>query len=229
MTQLNTTVSTTAYSRRKKMDVPTLAMTALTAALVAIFVFTPLGMISIGPLSITLAGLPVIIGAALLGFGPGLCLGFIWGLMMFLSMFIWPDAMLTPLLFSPAHWYDPALFLVLMLVPRMMVSVVAFGLSRLPLKDPVRYGLASVLGSFTNTVLFLGLLYVLFVSTLVETMGMSATALAAMLFGVATTNGIIEAVSAVVCVPIIMGVKRAVRDLPASKADSRRAAKKAAR
>ncbi|MBQ7557899.1 MAG: response regulator, partial [Lachnospiraceae bacterium] len=33
------------------------------------------------------------------------------------SMFIWPDAMLTPLLFSPAHWYDPALFLVLMLLP----------------------------------------------------------------------------------------------------------------
>ena len=171
MTKLNKS-----YPRKQKMSVATLAMTALMAALTAIFVFTPLGMISIGPLSITLAGLPVIIGAVLLGFGPGLCLGFLWGLMMFLGMFIWPDAMLTPLLFSPAHWYDPALFLVLMIFPRMMVGAVAYGLSRLPVKDPVRYGLASVLGSFTNTVLFLGLLYVLFVKTLVETMGMNAGA-----------------------------------------------------
>ena len=218
----------TQNNKKQKMSTGMLAMMALMFALILLLAYTPLGTIFIGPISINLAGLPVIITAILLGLKPGITLGFIWGAVQFSKVFFVPSPMLAPLFFQPARTIDPFLFVLLMLIPRMLVPVVAYACSRIPLRNaPIRDAIASILGSFTNTVFFLGMLYFMFMDSLAINYGTNTAGIAAMLFGVASTNGVVEAIFAAICSPIIMALRRAVRGL--KDPDAERRAKAAAK
>lgn len=216
----------------KKTNTSMLAMMALLVTLILLLAYTPIGTIYIGPISMNLAGLPVIIGAMILGLRPGITLGAIWGAVQLSKTFIFPSPMLSPLLFSPAHWYDPILFVLLMLVPRMLVPVTAYVVSRIGKSvagKVLTYGIASALASLTNTVFFLGMLYLMFMDSLAANYGTNTQAIAAMLFGVATTNGLIEAAVSIVCSPIAIALEKSVKGLPVAQRDAAKAAKRKAK
>ncbi|MBQ2202170.1 MAG: ECF transporter S component, partial [Clostridia bacterium] len=64
-------------------------LAAIFIALIILLAFTPmLGYIKIGPLSITTIGIPVIIGAIILGPYYGMLLGFVFGMTSFLQCFM---------------------------------------------------------------------------------------------------------------------------------------------
>ena len=214
--------------KKRRMSTTELAMMGLLVTLILLLAYTPLGAIYIGPIGITLVCLPVIIGTLLLGLKPGLLLGFIFGAVQFSKTFFFPSPLLAPLLFSPAHVYDPLLYIILMIVPRMLVPVTTYLVAKIPIKQmSIRYGLASVLGSFTNTVFFLSMLYLMFMPSLCINYGTNAGGIATMLFGIASTNGVLEAIVAVVCVPIVFALRKTVKGLPDPSKKKKDAAKTA--
>ncbi|MEG0754018.1 MAG: ECF transporter S component, partial [Angelakisella sp.] len=101
-----------------------LTQLSLLLALEILMGFTPLGMIQIPPVSITLMHIPVIIGGILLGYGAGAFLG---GAIGVLSIIRSTFAAAGPidLLFNPAVSGNPLGSIVMALLPRILLGVAA--------------------------------------------------------------------------------------------------------
>jgi uncharacterized membrane protein len=187
---------------------------AILVAVLALLGLTPIGSISFGFISITFMCLPVIVGTIVLGLGSGVMLGAAFGAISFIKLLLYPSVLLTPLFLEPLNWFDPALYLVLLFVPRILVAVIAYYVYRWvkPKNEVVRLSVASVAGSLINTVLFLGLLFLMFKETLAVNYDIDVQGVYTMLFGVGLTNGIAEAVvAAILCTPIIIAIRKTGR------------------
>ena len=141
---------------------------ALLLALQAIFAFTPLGSLPIQPgMVATLAMLPVIITAILLGTAAGTLMGFFFGLFSFM---VWTFAPPSPLAFLFTPFYSIGGMggnfwsLVICFVPRILVGTVTgvlFSFFKRIFKGKkifavITYGVSAMMGSLTNTVLVVG-------------------------------------------------------------------------
>ena len=104
---------------RKSIRFTTLS---LLVALLVILAFTPLGFISIPPISITILHIPVIIGSILLGPVCGGILGLTFGL---LSIFKATTSAVSPvdMMFSPFISGAPFASLILALFPRIILGI----------------------------------------------------------------------------------------------------------
>lgn len=139
---------------------------AIFIAIELIFCFTPLGSIpiSVGIVA-TLAHIPAIIAALILGYKAALILG---GVMGFSSLIIWtfiPPNALVAFAFSPFAPNGNFMSLIISVLPRMLFPIVAFLIYSL-LKDKVNtvFGavVASISGSFVHSLLVLSLIYFTF-------------------------------------------------------------------
>ena len=98
------------------------------------------------------------------------------------------------------------MLMVNIIVPRLLIPfVVAFVYKAMHAKkEIVNIGVAAVAGSLTNTVLYLGFLYIFFSSVIAG----------GIILSVALLNGIIEAVvAALLCPPIVRALKKSVPSL----------------
>jgi uncharacterized membrane protein len=141
-------------------------------------------------------------------------LGTAFGAISFVKLLLYPSVLLTPLFLEPLNWFDPVLYLVLLFVPRILVAVIAYYVYKWvrSKSEVLRLGVASVAASLTNTVFFLGLLFLMFKDTIAVNYDIDVQGVYAMLFGVGLTNGIAEAVvAAILCTPIILAVKKTGR------------------
>ena len=157
---------------------------AILLAIEAVFCFTPLGSLpAIGPIVATLAHIPVILTAILLGTAAGTLMGFCTGLF---SMIIWTfmppaQSVMVAFVFSPAHSFGEVSgnigSVLICFVPRILVGTVAglvySALSKRGAKDWLRYGLAGVLGSLVNTVGVLGGIWLFFGDAYASLFGMA--------------------------------------------------------
>jgi uncharacterized membrane protein len=182
-------------------------VTSLLVAICLLLGLTPVGYIPIPPIEITLLCIPVIIGTITEGLGVGLVLGFFFGLTSFLQIFIKPSV-LSQLLFA----ISPLKTIVLVFVPRLLVPVTAWLVYRAingesKVRKRVAAGAGALVGSLTNTVLFLAALYLLFlpqIDQLAEAFGTTPQLLAGVMGIIGATNGLPEAVVAVLlCVPVV--------------------------
>lgn len=183
-----------------------LAQFSLLLAIEIITCFTPLGSIPIGPIVATLAMIPVVITAILLGIRAGAVMGFCAGLCSFLVMtFISPSP--TSFVFTPFYSigdiHGNGWSLVICFVPRILTGVVAgacFRLFRkLKLNRVITYSVSGVLGSLTNTLLVMAGIYVFFGHSYAEAIGKSYDLLLLLIGSVIVTNGIPEAILAGIC------------------------------
>ena len=175
-------------------------LTSLFVALIALLGLTPLGIIPVGPLSATILHIPVIIGAIALGRNAGLILGLAFGLVSTLRAFGIPLPA-SPLVLTMME-KSPLPVVVMSVVPRLLVPLVAWGISRAALRGGKRYALlcaSGVAGSLTNTVFYLGLM-VLFYAL----MGLDSTAVIATITGIGGLQGILEAIVACIIVPPVV-------------------------
>lgn len=178
---------------------------AIFIAMIILLAFTPmLGYVKIGTLSITTIGIPVVIGAIILGPYYGMLLGFVFGMTSFLQCFM-GDAFGAALVgISPVRTF------IVCIVPRVLVGLVPALLFRLIMKRPsnsrtVAVFVAALAGSLTNTVLFLGFLGLLFgqtdyIKAMQETEA-GHISLIALLIGFASINAILEAVATAIIAP----------------------------
>ena len=157
---------------------------AILFAIEAVFCFTPLGSLpAIGPIVATLAHIPVILTAILLGTAAGTLMGFCTGLF---SMIVWTfmppaQSVMIAFVFSPAHSFGEVSgnigSVLICFVPRILVGTVAglvySALSKSGAKDWLRYGLAGVLGSLVNTVGVMGGIWLFFGDAYASLFGMA--------------------------------------------------------
>lgn len=160
--------------------------------------FTPLGLIMIPPVSITLLHVPVIICGILMGPLWGGLLGFVFGS---ISIFKATTAAVSPvdLAFSPFLSGKPLASLIMGMVPRILIGVFAALLfqlfSRLIKKDTLSIGLTAALTSLLHSVMVLSALALLF-----QDFGITFKVV---LGAVISLNGLLEILAAVVfAVPI---------------------------
>jgi uncharacterized membrane protein len=190
-------------------------------AIEAVVCFTPLGSLPIGPIVATLAHVPVIITAVLLGTSAGAAMGAFAGLFSFLVWTFAPPNPVMAFVFTPFYMlgatHGNVWSLVICFVPRILVGVVAgacFKLfTRLNWRSGVVYGLSGVLGSLVNTLGVLGGIYVFFGHSYATVLGKSFGLLLGLIGLTILTNGIPEAIigglaAYAICRPLRRYMKR---------------------
>ena len=196
---------------------------ALFTAIVFVLGLTPLGMVPLGLITATTLHIPVIIGCLLLGPRYGAVLGFMFGLVSFLSNTMSPAALsfaFTPLIPVPGTPNGSPLSLVICFVPRILVGVVPWfvyrGLQKL-MKESSRgeilsMAIAGASGAILNTGLVMSLIYFLFRDAYASVNGIPVEAVAGVVLGVVGTNGVAETALAAVLTPaigkILLSLKR---------------------
>lgn len=157
-----------------------------------------LGYIPMGPLSLTIIQVTVIIAAIVLGTKEGAIVGGIWGIITFIRAFIAPTSIIAPIVFT-----NP----LVSVLPRILIGVVAaYVFHRLlhgKLNETARMSIAGVLGSLTNTVLVLGFIYLFYGEPYANFLKLDMEELLPALLTIVATNGLTEAILSGVLTPII--------------------------
>ncbi|WP_268912646.1 ECF transporter S component [Lentilactobacillus sp. SPB1-3] len=157
-----------------------------------------IGYIPVGPLEITIIQVTVIIATILMGTANGAVIGGVWGLITFVRAFAWPTSPLAAIVFV-----NP----VVSVIPRILIAVVAGAmynyLSKRMKSKSLTISISAVLGSLTNTVLVLGLIYVFYKAKAPQLYNLNIKDLLPYLLGVVGTNGIPEAIFSGIVTPLI--------------------------
>ena len=177
---------------------------ALFAGIIVVLSMTPLGYIPLGVIKATTVHIPVILGSILLGWKAGAVLGGIFGLTSLVVNTITPS--LTSFVFTPFYSLDGSggslWSLVVCFVPRILVGILPYfiyrGIQKLHGSDIVSLGIAGFLGSMTNTLLVMNLIYLLFGERWGAAKQISSDLIYKTILGVIAANGIPEAIVAAV-------------------------------
>lgn len=201
------------------------AFLSILIAIIFILTFTPIGFINLVVIKATIIHIPVIIGSILLGPKRGAILGASFGLASLISNTLMPSLLsfaFSP--FMPVYGTDHGslMALIVCFVPRILVGIVPWYVCRLwdgrmkprsSGSQTISFTVAAVLGSMTNTIFVMGLIYILFQDAYAQLKGVSAHGVLAIILGVVGTNGVPEAIVAAVitsaiCLPMKKVMKR---------------------
>nr|WP_148562275.1 ECF transporter S component [Apilactobacillus kunkeei] len=157
-----------------------------------------LGNIPIGPLSVTIIPITVVLAAIVLGTKDGAIVGGVWGLITFVRAFWWPTSPLAIYVFT-----NP----LVSILPRILVGLVA-GLIFTRLYKPNKpyrmyMSITGFVSSIVNTVVLLGLVYIFYCGDAFNIYHINVDQLLPYLLFVALTNGLVEAFLSAVLVPVI--------------------------
>lgn len=179
---------------------------ALFIAITAILGLTPLGFIPL-IVSITTTHMPVIIGSYSLGAKGGAILGGVFGLTSLIQCFRNPVDVTAQLMLGKSTGgfglYNLFLIVAIIFLPRILCGVFSAltykGVSKFDKSRVIAMGTAAVVGSMTNTVFYLGGLYLFAFDTMSAAYGVSTYgALLKIILGVVGFNGVIEAIAALI-------------------------------
>lgn len=199
----------------KKSKYGDFVLMALFTAIILVLAFTPIGYIRVGLISATLIHIPVIIASIVLGPKRGAVLGGIFGLTSFIMNFMTPSVLsfvFNPFFPVPGTPHGNPLAIIICFVPRILVGVVPYYVYKLirkmAKKEYLPLLIGGVAGSLTNTVLVMGLIYIIFKSAYATATGMNPSAVTAAILGVVFMNGMPEAIVAAlittaVCKPLL--------------------------
>lgn len=183
----------------------------LMIAILAIFCFTPLGSIPIGPIVATTAMIPVIISSLTFGERIGMIVGFMFGLFSFIYWTFVIPAFPTAFLFTPfaesAGYKGNFGSVIICFLPRVLIGVTPIMTSRLFDKSVLGDILGSVIGSLTNTVLVITFIYLFFGN---ENPVIAGKGLLTVLAATVVANGIPEAIVCAIVCPVVARVLRKI-------------------
>ncbi|MBQ2897644.1 MAG: ECF transporter S component [Clostridia bacterium] len=200
-----------------KTNTKDLVLVALFSAVILIMAFTPMiGYIPLGFTRATIIHIPVIIGSVILGPKKGAFLGFLFGLTSLINNTINPTV--TSFAFTPFFSLGNAepswLSLIVCFVPRILVGVVPYYVRKLTKKasDFVSFALAGLLGSLTNTILVMNLIYLFFKESYAAAQNKAVEVLYSAISSIIVINGVPEAiVAAVITLAICKALTKALK------------------
>ena len=183
----------------------------LMIVLLAIFCFTPLGSIPIGPIVATTAMIPVIISSLTFGEKIGMILGFAFGLFSFIYWtFIlpaWPTAFLFTPFAESAGYKGNFGSVIICFVPRILIGITPIAISRIFNKSILGDVLGAIIGSLTNTILVITFIYLFFGN---ENPVIAGKGLIAVLAATVVANGLPEAIICAIVCPVVARVLRKI-------------------
>lgn len=196
---------------KSRFTVRKVAITGVLSALSIVLNFTPVGYIYLPGLAvqITLMHIPVIIGAVLEGPVAGAFIGLVFGLSSFYTAVTSP----IPIAFA---FLNP----LVSILPRILIGIVAYyvyqALDRIlgNKRTAISIGVSAVLGTTTNTVGVLGMIYILYakkyIAALISmTPELSDTIKPSYIFLSAVPNFIAEVIASIVlCIPIVLAIRK---------------------
>ncbi len=183
-----------------------MALFAMLVAIEIVLFVTPLGLIPLGFLNITTMHIPVIICGIILGRKYGAALGFIFGLLSLIKNTMAPGPasfVFSPFIqlgSTPRDFMSICSTLIITFVPRTLIGFLSGVIYDVIKKfnDTVGVVCAGLIGSLTNTVFVLGGIYFLLGHDYAQALGQSYDVLSTLLLTTVFTNGIGEAVAAVI-------------------------------
>ncbi|QEY35299.1 ECF transporter S component [Caproiciproducens galactitolivorans] len=160
---------------QKRFSTKTLTVTAVMVALTLILAFTPIGMIRLPLVSITIAHVPAIIAALVLGLSEGFVVALTFG---FSSLFLAisaPGSILDPFFVNP----------LISVLPRALIPVTAYftykglhkALKNLRQGENIAIIVAAAVGNLTNTFGVYFMLYIIYAQQIFEKSGQPALSL----------------------------------------------------
>ena len=208
---------------RQTQTIRRMVITAMMAAITALFVFTPVGMIPLPPPlpAVTLTHIPVIVAALAEGPVVGVSTGLFFGLFSLIRAWNDPNAAISLTQF----FRDP----LVSVLPRLIIPLTAYSVYALwrrlfkkrGVTDRLGAGIAAATGALTNTVLCLGAIILLYgaplnqlVNSVISLGKAGATyqnnAGAWMVAVVGLPNGLLEMAIAALLVPMVLSAVNAI-------------------
>lgn len=186
--------------KAKKLPNRQITTIAILSAISIALGSTGIGFIPLPMADATIMQIPVIIGAILEGPVAGMCIGLIFGLFSIFQSITAPNTL-------SFAFMNP----IVSVLPRILIGVAAYYCFRLPFikNEAVKIGVGAAAGSLMNTLGVLGAIYFLYAARYAEAQGITIETTAQAIYGIAVTNGIPEAVIAIiVVVPVVLAVKK---------------------
>ncbi|MEG1972368.1 MAG: ECF transporter S component [Oscillospiraceae bacterium] len=186
----------------KKSSVSEMTQVALFSAIVVALAMIPgIGYIPLGITRATTIHIPVILASILLGPKKGALVGGVFGLTSLFTNTFSPT--LTSFVFSPFYAGGNVLSLVICFVPRILTGVVPYYvytlLSKKQAGNVPALALSGFLGSMTNTLLVMNMIYLFFGKSYAAAKNITV-GLYDVILGVICVNGALEAVVAAVLI-----------------------------
>lgn len=187
------------------MSIRELTVSGLLAGITIFLGLTGYGFIPLIFMNATILHIPTIIGSVVAGPRVGIVVGFLFGTFSFIQTLRAPS-LLMQFILQYSVVYDAFICI----VPRICIALVSYWLYKhIPVRDFTRTAIAAVCGSLTNTVLFLGSIFILVGAPYAEAHDMSVAGVGYLLMGIVTMNGIPEAlVSGIIITPMVMMLKK---------------------
>ena len=176
-------------STQKRLNVRRMTVISILSAVSIVLSMIPfVGYIPLGPVKATIMHVPVIIGAVIEGPVVGAAVGLIFGLTSLFKAFTEPT--ITSFCFM-----NP----IISVLPRVLIGIVAYyvytGIHKLTKRIYLSGFIAGVVGSLTNTIGVMGLIYVLYADRYMKAIGQAGNA-GKYILTVCGMNGIPEAIVA---------------------------------
>ena len=189
---------------RRKQNTLKLVQLAILIAIELIIAFTPLGSLPTGlnPIPATLAHIPVILAAVIIGTDGGAIMGFVFGLL----SFIWWSINYLPVsfIFTPVHDGGNFYSILICFVPRILLGVICGLLVKAFMKFDKKKGLiaiplAAFIATIMHTILVMTGIYVFFGADAISALYGNDLAKGFFYFLLVTlgTNGLIESILAI--------------------------------
>lgn len=189
--------------RSQRFGTRQIAVVGMLSAVTIVLGSTGLGFIPLPTAKATIMHIPLIIGAIVEGPVVGAIIGLIFGLF---SIF---QNITSPNLLSFA-FINP----LVSVLPRVLIGITSYYAYALFSKKSTTLGIGvgAAVGALTNTVGVLSMIYFLYAAQFAAARGIDPATTAKVIYGIALTNGIPEAIVAVVIVtPIAVAIKRVLK------------------
>ena len=180
-----------------------IVFTAVMIAIMLVMNILGIGLIRIPPINATTLHVPVVIATLIGGLWMGIPAALAFGLMSLYNAVTAPT-ILSPFIVNP----------VICIGARLCIALVTYGFMRLLRYDPVKPNhfktvLLGFIGSMTNTVLVLGLIWLIYIDKAAQAMGLASEKLGGALFSIATVSGIPEAaICALICAALVAALSK---------------------
>ena len=188
------------YLESKTYDTRFLVKLSMLITLIVIMTFTPLGHLP-GVLAITIVHVPVIVGAILYGPKVGTMLSLTMGLASLTKSIVAPTSPLNEFFRNP----------LISVLPRLMIGITAYfvykGVGKLTRNQTIGIALGALLGSISNTVFTLGMLYIVYAKQITQLQ--SQVPAHQFILAIALSNGVLEMIATVlICLPLVLTLKQ---------------------
>ncbi|MCY1714730.1 ECF transporter S component [Caproiciproducens galactitolivorans] len=196
----------------RKTGTNRLVLTALFCAIILLLNFTPIGYIQLPLIKATIIHVPVIIGSILLGPKIGAGLGFVFGLTSLYNNTFAPTLLsfaFSPLIPVPGTAGGSWAALFIAFLPRILVGVVPYYFYVFLNKalkgryNVLSLALSGLIGSLTNTILVMNLIYFVFRDAYGEVKHIAVDMVYKAVLAVIFSNGVPEAIVAAVLTAVV--------------------------